>query len=99
MWHEPFKIWDKRSADNAELTNDEIAEKARLTVAAPIENLRRKCIDATAATICRSISEFLDEPVFHEFRDTAVSIFVICDQHFFELRHLFFRNDQHSAAP
>ena len=61
MWHEPFKIWDKKSADNAELTNDEIAENARLTVAAPIENLRRKCIDATAATICRSISEFLDE--------------------------------------
>ncbi|MGN0552145.1 MAG: PD-(D/E)XK nuclease family protein, partial [Oscillospiraceae bacterium] len=52
MWNEPFRIDDE---------SDEIAEEARKTIIMPLENLRRKSADGKSDSICRAVSDFLEE--------------------------------------
>ncbi|MGN0603356.1 MAG: PD-(D/E)XK nuclease family protein [Oscillospiraceae bacterium] len=52
MWSEPFRIADEK---------DEIAEGARKAVIMPLESLRRKSSDGKADSICRAVSDFLEE--------------------------------------
>lgn len=52
MWSEPFRVADE---------NDAIAEEARQTVIAPLENLRIKASQGRANAVCRAVSDFLEE--------------------------------------
>ncbi len=52
MWKREFRI---------ETEADKFAEKARIKVITPLENLRQKTLDASAEDICRAVFDFIDE--------------------------------------
>lgn len=75
MWNEPFIIWDKNSSHDQNLTHDEIAEQARLTVTSPIEKLRNAFRKSSAAEKCRALDDFLEDVQIREqIRDSILAV-------------------------